>query len=284
MPYRPLGQEISDTLDLASLRWGNSPRVCSFKLLDECNFDCAHCDANKVSGKRLSLGGVVNVLHNLKQLGIQTVDFTGGEPTLRKDLVSIVAYAAKLGLRPTLNTNGGIEREEEHKYWKNMAEAGLRAVHFAYDGMPPKNDQRVIALAHYALETLHIYGGVRTVVTMDNLDKVYNIGELCLMNSIFFQPVSDPTTAWHCESPSAHWISVDARGNARVCNDVTLPKTYSLTGKENPLLTEEFHNAVTEASEKCAGCSWLCHWIGGRKQILRTKDEWRLYLTAASLT
>lgn len=344
LPYRPLNQEILEVLDLVSFRHGYSPRVCSFKIIEQCNFDCSHCDANKVFGRRLSLGKILNVLNNLKQAGIQTVDLTGGEPTLRKDLIQIVAYASKLGLRPTLNTNGGIEKsgEEEEDYWKKMAEAGLQGVHFSYDGMYPKNDPRVIARAHYLLETLHIYGGVRTVVTQDNLDKVYNIGELCLLNSIFFQPVPavalggessassgdfhpldktgwkefvkinqrlaavrgpfakflrmpsdylkdvasapNPNTAWHCKDPSAHWISVDAHGNVRVCNDVALLGEYSLTGEENPLLAREFHKAVTKASEECGGCSWLCHWIGNRKQVSRTKDEWRFYVTAASLT
>lgn len=94
----------------------------------------------------------------------------------------------------------------------------------------------------------------------------------------------DSTRAWHCENPSAHWISVDAQGNARVCNDVALPKAYSLTGKENPLITKEFHKAITKASEQCAGCAWLCHFISGMKQIRRTREEWRTYATAVSLT
>lgn len=344
LPYRLLGEEFSDIFNLVSFRHGYSPRVASVKVIEQCNLNCPHCNANKICGRRLSIKEICNVLDNLKQVNIQTVDFTGGEPTLRKDLVQIIAYASKLGLRPTLNTNGGIERGEkkEHDYWKRLALAGLQGVHFSYDGMPPKNDPRVIARAHYLLETLHIYGGVRTVVTQDNLNKIYNIGELCLLNSIFFQPVPavaldgessaspdgfhpldeagwkefvninhrlakirgpfarflrmpdaflkeiasapNPNTAWHCKNPSAHWISVDALGNARVCNDVALSKTYSLTGKENPLLTKEFHEMVTAGSENCGGCAWLCHWEGNRKQIARARDEWRLYITAASLT
>lgn len=344
LPYRPLGQEILEGLKLASFRRGYSPRVASFKVIDQCNFDCPHCNANKVRGSRLSIGGIFNVLKNLKKAGIQTVDLTGGEPTLRQDLPQIITHSSELGLWTTLNTNGGIEKseEEEQDGWRRLAQIGLRGVHFSYDGMPPKNDPRVIGLAHYLLETLHIYGGVRTVVTRDNLDIVYNIGELCMSNSIFFQAVpavalggessasphdfhlldaagwkefvninrklakirgpfarflrmsndylkkladsSNPNTAWHCKKPSSHWISVDAQGNARVCNDIALPRVYSLTGEENPLLTKEFHKVVTEASEKCGGCSWLCHWEGNRRQSARIKDDWRYFVTTASLT
>lgn len=344
LPYRPLGREISEIPQLVSFRLGYSPRIASVKVTDKCNLNCLHCDANKVCGQDMTTDEIFSVFSNLKTAGIQTVDLTGGEPTLRKDLPQIIAYSSKLGLKTTLNTNGGIERgeSEEENYWQDLAQNGLLAVHFAYDGMSPKDDPRVISMAHYLVETLHIYGGVRTVVSQDNLDVVYNIGKLCILNSIFFQAVPavakggessaapsdfhpldgagwkefveinhrlskvrgpfarflrmptaflkevasapNPDLAWHCKKPSAHWISVDARGNARVCNDVALPRIYSLTGDENPLLTKEFHKAVTKASEECGGCSWFCHWEGNRNQSARVIDEWPHYVTALGYT
>ncbi|MBI2330459.1 radical SAM protein [Candidatus Daviesbacteria bacterium] len=344
LPFKPLNEEISEACRLSMFRRGYSPRLASVKLTDECNLACLHCNANKMCGRQLSTEEIFKILDNLKRARIQNLDLTGGEPTLRKDLFQIIKYASKLGLWTTLNTNGGIvkdEREEEN-YWRDAAEVGLRGVNLSFDGMFPKNDPRVIDRADYIRGTLHIYAGIRTVVTQDNLGVVEKIGEMCMLNSIFFQAVPavdlngrssgspdnfhsldeagwkeyvrinrrlakvrgpfaeflhmsdaflkevasapNPNNAWHCKNPSAHWISVDAQGNARVCNDVALPKAYSLTGKENPLLTKEFHEAVTVTSEKCGGCSWFCHWEGNRKQSARIKDGWRYFVTTAAVT
>lgn len=344
LPFQPLDKELQQAISWIGFRRGNSPRVASFKITSLCNLGCFHCDAHKPSGKSLSTEGTYRVLECLGEAGIQNVDLTGGEPTRRKDLLKIIAYSSKLGLHTTLNSNGGIEQDEseELKYWRDLANAGLAGATFSYDGMPPKNNPRVIELAQYTLMTLHRYAGIRTVVTMDNLDKVYNIGKMCMLNSIFFQPVPavalggessasadnfhpldeagwkefvdinhrlrkvrgpfarylrmpeaflkevasapNPETAFHCKNPSAHWISVDEKGNARVCNDVPLSRTYSLTGKTNPLLTKQFHQDVNEASKECPGCDWLCHWEGNRANIRRVVSEARDFITAASMT
>lgn len=271
------------------------------------------------------------------------MDYTGGEPFLREDLPELVSISSGLGLRTTVNTNGGIKKTglAEEDYFKQLAQRGLFGVHLSYDGIYPKNDPRVIGLARYCLTTLHIYAGVRTVVTKDNLAVVENIGELCMANSVFFQAVPavakdgvssassdnfhpldadgwreyvainrrlskvrgpfakflrmseeylkkvasalNPETAWHCKNLSAHQISVDNRGDARVCNDVSLPKVYSLKGEENPLLDKEFHKDVERASRECPGCAWYCHWFANRKRIAQI-SEWRLLATVASLT
>jgi radical SAM protein with 4Fe4S-binding SPASM domain len=59
-----------------------------------CNLDCAHCYAD---GPRdtpeLSTGDWLRVYQALWRIGIPSVVFTGGEPTLRDDLVELVSQA-----------------------------------------------------------------------------------------------------------------------------------------------------------------------------------------------
>lgn len=203
-PYKPLSEELKQIVRLAFFRSGRSPRVASVKVNENCNFGCAHCNASQVKGTQMTTKEVFNVQRNLKVGGIQMEDVTGGEPLLRPDLPQIIENASSLGMVVTLNTNGGIKKDrlvEEYAYWYELAEAGLFGAYFSYDGMDQKSDPRVIHLAAFLVNTLHIYGGVRTVVTQNNLDKVYNIGERCMSNNVFFQAV--PAVALGGESSAS---------------------------------------------------------------------------------
>lgn len=339
-PFTPLYEEIKRGLQLAAPRFGQSPRLAFVKVNEACQMDCGYCDANIIKGPQLPTGRILNILNNLAGAGIQMVDLTGGEPTLRNDLPEIVSQSKKLGMLTTLSTNGGMENRD-YAYWHELAEAGLFGANFSYDGVGEKSDPEVIHKAAFLVNTLHIYSGIRMVVTADNLDQVYKIGEQSMNLNIFFQAVpavalngetsavasdfhpldaqgrkeyieavhslrkvrgpfgnflripdgylkqvlskEDPNT-WHCTNPSSHWIAVDARGKARVCNDVVLSKEYDLTTDKNPLTTEQFHKDIEEESKKCAGCAWFCHWESNRPQHERVIDEARFAITVAAVT
>ena len=61
-----------------------------------------------------------------------TVSFTGGEPTLRKDLPSLVAYAKGKGMRVNLISNG--LRTADVQYVQTLAEAGLDSAQISIEG------------------------------------------------------------------------------------------------------------------------------------------------------
>jgi len=72
-----------------------------------CNLNCAHCYAAAAAGKEipeLTTSQWKQVLERLWKIGVPNVVFTGGEPTLREDLVELVD-AAKLFVTG-LVTNG----------------------------------------------------------------------------------------------------------------------------------------------------------------------------------
>lgn len=339
-PFTPLHEEIQRGLKLAAPRFGQSPRFAFLKVNEACQMDCPYCNANIVRGSMLPTKKVINVLNNLAGAGIQMVDLTGGEPTLRNDLPEIISHSKKLGMLTTLSTNGGMENRD-YAYWHKLAEVGLFGANFSYDGVGEKSDRRAIHLAAFSVNTLHMYAGIRMVVTADNVDQIYAIGEQAMNLNIFFQaipaialdgetsaPESDfhPLDAegqrayieairrlrkvrgpfgsflriperylkevvsspdpnpWHCTKPSSHWIAVDARGRARVCNDVALSREYDLTTGQNPLLSKQFHKDVEEDSRRCAGCSWFCHWESNRPQHQRVLDEAKFAMTVAAVT
>lgn len=83
----------------------------TFKLIsnETCNHRCSFCHARR-ERERVAIASPTSIRTRLDQAqaeGCQEIVFTGGEPTLRRDLVRIIAYAQKLGFAAlTLETNG----------------------------------------------------------------------------------------------------------------------------------------------------------------------------------
>ena len=72
-----------------------------------CNLKCLHCYAagqqHSEEGE-LSTGDWKSILDRLRKIGIPQITFTGGEPTMREDLIELIGYGKWFITR--LNTNG----------------------------------------------------------------------------------------------------------------------------------------------------------------------------------
>jgi len=72
-----------------------------------CNLRCLGCRANNDTGEALLARDVLAILNEARARGVPGLWLGGGEPTLRSDLLSIVATARRLGFgRVLLQTNG----------------------------------------------------------------------------------------------------------------------------------------------------------------------------------
>jgi len=72
-----------------------------------CNLRCLGCRACEDTGESLSPGDVLEILREARAAGVEKLWLGGGEPTLRRELPSIIASARKLGFqRVLLQTNG----------------------------------------------------------------------------------------------------------------------------------------------------------------------------------
>ena len=87
---------------------------CELLLLDTCNFKCPYCRGLKdyIYGdrqkKQLSLEEVKrNIDYWCENEPLENIRFSGGEPTLHKDIVEIIAYSKHKGIkRVAISTNG----------------------------------------------------------------------------------------------------------------------------------------------------------------------------------
>jgi cyclic pyranopterin phosphate synthase len=74
----------------------------------DCNLACNYCTISQgMRGRALTTAAVVDALHRGRARGYDAVSFTGGEPTLRRDLPGLVRVARTLGyLEIKIQSNG----------------------------------------------------------------------------------------------------------------------------------------------------------------------------------
>lgn len=108
----------SPTLAAAPLRAERTPApplAVLLELTHRCPLSCPYCsNPLQLVGLRdeLATADWLRVLSEAAELGVLQVHFSGGEPTLRKDLPELLQHARSLGLYCNLITSGvGVERE-----------------------------------------------------------------------------------------------------------------------------------------------------------------------------
>lgn len=106
-----------------------------------CNLKCAHCYAgseNKKYEGELTTEQAKVMIDDLAQFGCPVLLFSGGEPTMRKDLLELMKYAKDKGMRVVISTNGTLISPEKARQY---AEVGLSYVGVSLDGMEEVHDQ-----------------------------------------------------------------------------------------------------------------------------------------------
>jgi MoaA/NifB/PqqE/SkfB family radical SAM enzyme len=109
------------------------PLVAELFLTENCNLRCVSCACwREVTRDELSTEEWKDVLRQLAGLRIHKVNFTGGEPLIRKDAVELMRFARDIGIRRMhLNTNA-IRLTEETR--GEVLEAGVRSFNVSVDG------------------------------------------------------------------------------------------------------------------------------------------------------
>lgn len=106
-----------------------------------CNLRCVHCYAQSrdIEYKdELTTRQGKELIDDLAQFGAPVILFSGGEPTMRKDLPELAMYARDKGMRAVISTNGTLIDE---KMAKVLKEIGLSYVGVSLDGMRETNDK-----------------------------------------------------------------------------------------------------------------------------------------------
>lgn len=157
---------------------------CEMIITEYCNFKCPYCRGLKdeIYGdrkiKQLSLEEIKTNIDHWCQWGpLENIRFSGGEPTLHKDIVKIVEYAKEKGInRIAISTNGA----NKISLYKDLIKAGVNDFSISLDACCAEDGDKmsggvkgsweVVVKNIEALSKL-TYVTLGIVLTPDNIDK-----------------------------------------------------------------------------------------------------------------
>ena len=128
-------------------QWGRSIEYLRISVTDRCNFRCVYCMPKEglqwlPKAEILTYEEITEVVRQLAPLGLRRLRITGGEPTIRPELESLIRQLKGIpGIEDiALSTNGAKLPQMAH----SLHDAGLDRVNMSADSLRP---DRIAAIA-----------------------------------------------------------------------------------------------------------------------------------------
>lgn len=126
------------------------PVLSEIAITYRCNLKCTFCYAGCNQGnalsaapKELSTVALKTIIHKIfHQAKVPSISFTGGEPSLRKDLPELISYAKSFGMRVNLISNGTLIDDTKAAELKN---AGLDSAQISIEGVTTQTHDTLVA-------------------------------------------------------------------------------------------------------------------------------------------
>ena len=177
---------------------------------NRCNLRCPVCFANaaaagyKYEPSQDEIRQMLKNLRDLKPHPCLAVQYAGGEPTVRKDIVELVAMAKEEGFTHVQIATNGLRLARKEDLAKDLKAAGCNTIYLAFDGVTPEPyiNNRGKDLLPYkldAIENCRKAGlGVVLVPTLIKGINDHQVGEIIkfafdnndIVYGVNFQPVS----------------------------------------------------------------------------------------------
>ena len=109
-------------------------------ITNRCNVKCFYCHHDGIVPQNYEMrpDEIERIVKVSKEIGIEKIRLSGGEPLIREDIVEIVAKISSIGFRDiSLTTNGVLMG----KYAEDLYKAGLTRVNVSFDTLNPKTYQ-----------------------------------------------------------------------------------------------------------------------------------------------
>ncbi|SMF80332.1 pyrroloquinoline quinone biosynthesis protein E [Tistlia consotensis] len=165
------------------------PMALLAELTHRCPLQCPYC-SNPVeleqAGRELDTGTWLRVIEEAAELGALQIHFSGGEPTVRKDLEEMVARARDVGLYSNLITAGVLLDEDRVG---RLVDSGLDHVQLSFQDSEATGAERIGGYPDAQKKKLRFAGWVRAaglpltlnlVVHRQNLDHLPQLIELAV--------------------------------------------------------------------------------------------------------
>lgn len=185
--------------------------LANIDVTNRCNFACPTCFANVRSSGYVyepsmeQIRGMMRMLRDEKPVPCYAIQFSGGEPTVRRDLPEIIRMAREMGFHQIMIATNGMKLAQSKDYCRELRNTPLSTIYLQFDGVTetPYNKLRGFNALPLKLKALHNMREtglgnivlVPTVMNGVNADQGGDIIRFALKNidivrGVNFQPVS----------------------------------------------------------------------------------------------
>ena len=90
--------------------WGEEDKTIAktvnWHITSECNYNCKFCNHKNMGEYNFSFKEGIKIMLKFKNMGVENINFTGGDPLLHPLLLEYCSYAKSLGMIVSITTNG----------------------------------------------------------------------------------------------------------------------------------------------------------------------------------
>jgi uncharacterized radical SAM superfamily Fe-S cluster-containing enzyme len=178
--------------------------LANIDLTNRCNLNCDYCFANARACGFVyepefdEIVAMMQMLRDQKPVPVPAVQFSGGEPTMRDDLVQIIKKAKELGFPQVQLATNGVRIAKEPGLVQQLKGAGLSTIYLHFDGIS-KETNPYLTIHKKAIMNLKKAGlGVVLVPTVIRGKNDHEAGDIIrfaarnisVIRGVNFQPVA----------------------------------------------------------------------------------------------
>ncbi len=168
----------------------SAPLTINWAVTNKCNFKCSHCYSRNDPDEELDFDTLSKCIKHAADAGVLSINFGGGEPLLRKDLLDIAEFSSKCGMRVSMNSNGylidaAMAGEIKKKGFTKVGisiDSHLPEVHDEFRGINGSHERAVRAVAY--LNDAGIETSISTVICKINHNDVEALIDFAIRNKV----------------------------------------------------------------------------------------------------
>ncbi len=189
----------------------SSTVLANIDVTNACNYECPTCFADTAKGRKVfnpSLAQISEMMDTLRgqSPACGVIQFSGGEPTIRKDFFKIAEMARDKGFQHIQVATNGRKLARDPDYPKKLIAADVTTVYLQFDGVTPEPYQALRGFNALpeklkAVENLKNHGPLPNAVLVPTVVKGINdrqLGDIVkfaaanieVVRGVNFQPVS----------------------------------------------------------------------------------------------
>jgi len=246
-------------------------RHINIEVTNDCNQNCYYCFNNSGSDKNnrtVSLNQWLGLIKHLKNCGLQSVHFTGGEPFVYSDIIPLIKGSIDLGLEVSILSNGHKIMDYSAQFPEILAQ--LTVAQISLDSIIPEfhnkrrnyfNAWQDAMDAIHSLRKLKVPVEISSTIDSGNINSIEELAKFAFNNDLglIIRPVLNQGRAKYLfhDSKLANSIEKEIRNvqeviSVRIVNDRFNYLSYSEVQRiPLPLesLTINYDNFDSEFSE-----------------------------------